>query len=143
MNINCIRNLMLAIVFSCIVTPMTVSAHEAVDPLHSTPVETVGSRLAYPTQIHVQVVDEGVEVKGKLKRKGHKSLSLRGHVDVELLDSIGRVLASEKLSISPRSGPAKHDHDRDFSLILPLPQEKEYSVRVRHSIGGHDHEQVE
>jgi len=76
MNPNCIRNLTLAIVFSFIVAPMTVSAHEAVDPLHSIPVEIVGSRLAYPTQIHVQVVDEGVEVKGKLKRKDHKNTCL-------------------------------------------------------------------
>ena len=143
MNINRIRTLMAGVVLSCLMMPMTVSAHETVDTLHSTPVETVDSRLAYPTEIHVQVTDQGVGVKGKLKRKGHKNRSLRGHVDVELLDTVGRVLESKTQSVRVRAGSSKHDHDRDFSIVLPLPEAEEYSVRVRHSIGGDDHEQAE
>lgn len=128
MKTNRIRTLMAAVVFSCLVTPLTGFAHEAVDPLHSIPIETVDSRLAYPTEIHVAVTDQGVEVEGKIKRKGHKSMSLRGHVDVELLDSIGRVLESGTVRLSPRSGTTKHDHDRDFSVVLPLPEGQEYTA---------------
>lgn len=144
MNINRIRTLMAGVVLSCLMMPMTGFSHEAVDPLHAIPVETVDSRLAYPTEIHVQVTDQGVEVKGTLKRKvGHKRQSLRGHVDVELLDTIGRIIESKKQSLRSRGGSAKHDHSRDFSVVLPLPEAKEFSVRVRHSIGGDDHEQTE
>ena len=139
MKTNRIRNLMTAVIFSGFVTPLTGFAHEPVDPLHSIPIEMVDSRMAKPTGIHVQLMDQGVEVKGKLKRKGHKNISLRGHVDVELLNTAGQVIESEKLSISHRSGTAKHDHDRDFSIVLPLPEEKEYSVRVRHSTDNSDH----
>ena len=137
------RNLMMAVTFSCLVTPLTGFAHEPADPMHGIPIEMVDSRLAKPTEIHVQVTDQGVEVKGKLKRKGHKNLSLRGHVDVELLDTVGRVLKSEKLSILHRSGQAKRDYGRDFSIVLPLPEEEEYSVRVRHNVGMDDHDQAE
>jgi len=89
------------------------------------------------------MTSQGVEVKGKLKRKGHKNQSLRGHVDVELVSLNGHILASNGLSISPRSGSAKHDHGRDFSIVLPLPEDKDYNVRVRHNIGMNDHEWTE
>jgi len=140
MKTNRIRTLMTAAVFSCLVTPFTGFAHEPVDSMHAIPVETVDSSMARPSGVHVQVTDQGVEVKGKIKRKGHRNMTLRGHVDVELLDSIGRVLASETQALRTRSGSAKHDHDRDFSVVLPLPDVKEYSVRVSHSLGGDNHE---
>ena len=99
--------------------------------------------MAYPAKGHVQVTEQGVEVKGKLKRKGHKNKSLRGHVDVELLDSVGGVMESKKQFVRSRGGSAKHDHSRDFYVVLPLPETKEFSVRVRHSTGGDKYEQTE
>ena len=45
----------------------------------------------------------------------------------------------EKLSILRRLGTAKRDYGRNFSIVLPLPEEKEYSVRVRHSMDTSDH----
>jgi len=140
MNFYRIRITMTALALGAYLTLPVVHAHEPVDPAHAIPFETVDSRLAYPTEIHVQETEQGVEVKGKLKRKGHKNVSLRGHVDVKLLDALGRVLESETQPLRTRAGSAKHDHDRDFSVVLPLPDVKEYSVRVSHSIGGDKHE---
>ena len=139
MNAKHIRKFVLGAVFSLLVTPMTGVAHESNDPLHPIPVETVDSRLAYPTNIHVQVTDDGLEIKGKLKRKGHNNKTLRGHVDVEVIDSAGNVLESKKVSISSRKGSSKHDHYRDFSIVLAAPESEKYSVRVSHAMGGHDH----
>ncbi|NOZ55148.1 MAG: hypothetical protein GXP08_18760 [Gammaproteobacteria bacterium] len=59
-------------------------------------------------------------------------------MDVELLDSLGRVLESGTKRLLAWSGTAKHDHKRDFSIALLLPEVKEFSVRVQHSIGGAD-----
>ena len=139
MNTKHIRKFVFGAVFSLLVTPLTGLAHESNDPLHPIPVETVDSRLAYPTNVHVQVTDAGLEIKGKLKRKGHNNKTLRGHVDVEVIDSVGKVLESKKASISSRKGSSKHDHDRDFSVVLETPESEEYSVRVSHAMGGHDH----
>ena len=127
------------ILIGCLLAPWGVNAHEPVDPMHAIPVETLDSRLAIPTNIHVQITDQSVEVNGKIKRKGHKNMSLRGHVDVELVDSNGQVLESKKVSVSPRTGSSKHDHDRAFSAVLALPEAQEYSLRVTHSVGGHKH----
>lgn len=127
------------ILVGCLLSPWGVNAHEPVDPMHAVPVVPVDSRMARPTGIHVQVTDQGVEVNGKIKRKGHNNMSLRGHVDVELIASNGQVLESKKVSMSMRSGSSKHDHDRDFSTMLALPEAQEYSVRVTHSVGGHEH----
>jgi len=67
MNSRYLHRLRGAALFCCLVLPLMGFAHEPVDTLHAIPVETVDSRLASPTEIHVQVTDQGVEVKGKLK----------------------------------------------------------------------------
>jgi len=58
-----------AAVFCCLIAPLTGFAHE--------PVETVDSRLASPTEIHVQVTGQGVEVKGNLNARAQKPKSSR------------------------------------------------------------------
>ena len=67
MNSRYLHRLRGAALFCCLVLPLMGFAHEPVDTLHAIPVETVDSRLASPTEIHVQVTDQCVEVKGKLK----------------------------------------------------------------------------
>ncbi|NOZ55149.1 MAG: hypothetical protein GXP08_18765 [Gammaproteobacteria bacterium] len=73
MKTNCIRTFMAAVIFSSLVLPSIGFAHEPVGPMHAIPVETVDSRLAYPTDIHVQVIDQGVEVKGNSNARGIKT----------------------------------------------------------------------
>jgi hypothetical protein len=51
------------ILVGCLLAPWGVNAHEPVDPSHAIPVETVETRLAYPTQVHVQETDEGLKSK--------------------------------------------------------------------------------
>lgn len=119
--------------------PLASVAHEAVDPLHPTPIETVESRMASPKEIHVQEGEKGVEVKGVLQRRGHNSVKLRGHVDVELVDANGQVMNRAVAGLSPRSGSSEHDHSRNFSVLLPKPSEA-YTVRVVHSLDEADHQ---
>lgn len=122
------------------VTPVVGFAHESVDPLHATPVETVDSHLATPTNIHVQITDNSVEVSGILKRHLiNKRQRLRGHIDVELLNAEGQVIENIMLSVKRRPGPARHDHKRKFYATLPVPSSKDYTVSVRHSITMDDH----
>lgn len=143
MNISNIPTIMVGVLLSCLITPMTISAHESVDFSHPTSVETVDSRLAYPAEIHVQVTDQGVEIKGILKRKaGHKTKRLRGHVDVELFDNNGKLMESKKLLVRRKMGSVRHDKRRKFFAVLPLPKTKEFSVRVRHSAKIDKHEQA-
>jgi hypothetical protein len=130
---------MVSVLLVCLFAmPLTGMAH---DPAHdSVPVEIEGSSLAEPGEIHVQVTGQNVEVKGKLDRKRHNNQSLRGHVDVELVDNAGRVMDMVTAPIKPSPGPAKHDHFREFTATLSLPEAEDYTVRVRHSIGTGDHE---
>lgn len=128
------------LVFS-LCAPLAGMTHEAADPLHATPVETVESWLATPTNIHVQETDNGVEVKGILKRRtSHKNERLHGHIDVELLDKEGQPLERVTLPLRARSVPARFDREREFSTILPAPSSPGYTIRVSHSIGTDDHQ---
>ncbi len=116
-------------------------AHEAIDPLHSTPVETVGSRLAEPSRIHVAELPQGLEVKGVLERRAnHKRKSLRGHLDIEVLDAGGKRFDLATLPLRPLpAGPARHDHERNFSVLLRRPSVGTFRVRVRHVSKGMEH----
>ncbi len=125
--VTCIPSLILAMA-------PAVSAHEAVDPLHSTPVEVMGSRLATPIRIHVAKLPDRLEVKGVLERRASiRRKSLKGHVDIEILDGRGERVDFASLSIRPLSaGPARIDHERRFKAILSRPPIDVFSVRVRH-----------
>lgn len=127
--------------FICTGISFVSQAHEAVDPLHVTPIETVDSRIAIPVNIHVQETDKGVEIKGILKRRvGHKTQDLYGHIDVELLGADDQILERATLPIKGLPGSARLDHKREFSTILPVPSSPGYTVRVSHSIETHDHQ---
>ncbi len=125
--------------------PSWSQAHEAVDPLHSTPVEIISSRLAEPANIHVAKTAQGIEVNGVLQRRTHrKKKSLRGHLDIEIMDSHGKLL--ERVVLPVRSlpvGPARHDHRREFFTALSRPQTKSFSLRVRHNAKYAEHNDSE
>ncbi len=118
-----------------------LQAHEAVDPLHSTPVEIVSSRLAEPVNIHVAETAQGIEVKGILQRRpNRKKKSLRGHLDIEIMDDHGQLVERSVLPVRMLPvGPARHDHRRDFFVVLTRPETKQFSLRVRHDVGKADH----
>lgn len=137
MNKALFRTTLLGLFLFCTGGSFVSQAHEAADPLHATPIETLDSRIATPANIHVQETDKGVEVRGILKRRaGHKTQSLHGHVDVELLDREGQTLERATLPIKGLPGPARFDREREFSTILPVPSSPGYTVRVSHSIGA-------
>ena len=142
MSAHRITALLSGVVFVCLGASSTIIAKEPLDCTPSIPVETVGSRLAYPTNIHARVTVQGVEVNGKLKRKRYTRRGLGGHVDVELLDPSGRILESELQSIPYRPGSVKHDRKRYFSAVLPVPKTNQYSVRIQHHIGMTVHKRM-
>ncbi len=61
-----------------------------------TPIEIEDSRLAVSEDIHVDDTEEGVKVTSMLKCKRHKARLLRGCLNVELLDLIGRILEGDR-----------------------------------------------
>ena len=110
-------------------------AHEAFDPLHATPVEIIKSRLAYPGNVHVEVTDKKVIIKGILNRRSniHRK-SLRGHIDIELLDNNNQRINISTVEIKGKPiGFSRFDTKRKFTVTFPLPSEKDFSVRVKHS----------
>lgn len=141
MNKSIFYTAVLGLFLFCSGVSFVSQAHETADSLHKTPVAKVDSRMATLANIHVQETDKGVEVKGILKRRiSHKTESLSGHIDVELLDATGQTMERIMLPVKERSGPAKLDRERAFATILPVPSSAGYTVRVSHNIGTDDHQ---
>lgn len=104
-------------------------------------IESVGSPYAYPSQIRVIPVENGLKVMGQvIRRTLHKNMSIRGHVDVEVLDTGNQVVKRKTVSLGPPTIHAKHDRSRSFSVTILETVSKAYLIRVRHNVGTADHQ---
>lgn len=141
MKINSKNNLRaLVVVLGILFTPLAAFAFDSDHHDHGIEVETVDSNEAYPTKIHAQITDNGVEIDGTLKRKGHKNRRLHGTIMVALVSKKGTVLETKALKIKNKSGSAKHDHYRKFSTTMMIPKTKGFSIRIRHAPGKSESE---
>lgn len=141
MSKNIFRISVISLFIICFCIQYQVLAHEKTDVLHDTLIEEIDSRLASPSQIHVEETDEGVHVSGVLKRRGsyHRKKSLRGHIHVQLINEKNQVIDESIVAVKRKPAAIKHDHYRKFSVILPMPSTKDYTVRVRHEVKTDNH----
>lgn len=101
-------------------------------PAEALPVETDAGLWAEPYAVEVETVPEGTVVRGELRQlSSSPRRRLVGHVEIEVLDAEGRVIA--KTNAEPhRASPARHTrHGRFEALLGPLP-EAASSLRVRY-----------
>lgn len=119
-----------------VLTPGAALTHEPPDTFHRIKIETDDSRLASFANMHVQEIDQGVEVSGVLLRRvGHRNLRIRGHIHIEVLNKDGRVLDIAKLPLQPGVMTVRRDRNRNFSVTVQVPEEKVHSIRVSHNVG--------
>jgi len=100
---------------------------------------TVESKSASPIDIRIKTNQKGVHVLGKVRRKKHTSLRIRGHVDVDLLSAEGVLMEHKTTSISATSTKIKHNRFSKFNVTLSLPSIRSYTVRVTHTKNMLDH----
>jgi len=119
-------------IFLLLFSATSALAHIPVDPAHLTPIENVGSSLAYPTAIHVEVTKDTTHVSGIIKRRGHKHVRIRGHVKVDLLDNNGQIVGMITAKILRSTGTARSNRYVRFAVQIPISAMKFTSVRVSH-----------
>ncbi|MEK8018974.1 MAG: hypothetical protein VSS75_019055 [Candidatus Parabeggiatoa sp.] len=103
-------------------------------------IENIGSHYAYPTGIQVKSIEDSLQVMGQIIRRTlYKTKHIRGHVDVEVVNTHNQVVKRTIVPLSPTSTHAKHDRSRTFSVLIPGPIPKEYRIRIRHNINSGDH----
>lgn len=114
--------------------------HELSDVLHATPIETIDSRFARVENVHVEETSKGLVVQGGIRRSSHRQLKLRGHIDIEVLDSRGNLIEiAQNVGIWPTFRSAKHDVYRRFYSEIVVNPGSDYSVRISHDSGGGEH----
>lgn len=101
--------------------------------------ETTDTRLAHPDRIQVNKLKNALQVTGVIKRKRHNNQQIRGHVDIELLSSNGKVIESKLIELKNKVGSAKHDHMRKFSATFSMPDSSDYHVAVKHHLYRNGH----
>jgi len=103
-------------------------------------IETIASQYAYPTGIRIKPVENGLQITGRVTHHVHQAIRIRGHLEIELLDTQGQIIKQITVPLQHQTGRANRGHIRSFSVILPGTVSKEYRIRVRHHIGAGEHE---
>lgn len=103
-------------------------------------IEMVASASAYPNNIEIKSVENGLQVTGFVTRHIHQARRIRGHVEVEVLDNQGQIVKQITATIKRQpSGRVHRVHSSSFSVIIPSTVSNKYRLRVRHHIGGGEH----
>ena len=113
--------------------PLTVSAKNTTNSADTIIIDTVESKSGYPIDIRVKTHEKIVKVTGKVRRKKHTSLKIRGHVDVDLIDNKGNIIGHQIAKLSATSIKIKHNRFSRFEVTLPRPPINSYAVRVTHT----------
>jgi hypothetical protein len=91
------------------------------------------------TPAGIQVVpDNGaLDVSGRIEKRYDHRGRIRGHVDVQLLDADGRVLAGRSTALTHFSPSRKDPHHAYFQLHLDQVPPAAVAVRVSHRVGAY------
>lgn len=103
-------------------------------------VETIASSSAYPTGIQVIPVQNGLQILGGVAHHSHQARRIRGHVDVELVDTSGQIVKRFTIPLEHQFDRAKRIHSAPFSVLITDEVPNEYRIRIRHNIGTGDHQ---
>ena len=126
---------------NCAISPSSAPDSKVVTSVaNGYQIELVASASAYPNNIEIKSVENGLLVTGLVTHKTHQGIRIGGHVEVEVLDNQGQIVKQRTTTIKrQQSEPARRTHSRSFSVMIPGTVSKEYRILIRHHIGGGEH----
>jgi hypothetical protein len=90
-------------------------------------------------RLQAKHIKEGLYVTGRAKRRHHSHLSIRGHMEIEVVDAAGVVLARKKAYLSRHNQMAKHRRDISFSTLFANIPAGTHKVRILSHAGTGPH----
>ena len=81
--------------------------------------EPISSGGYYLSKVHVNQVDEGLEITGKIKRRSYAGIG-GGHVDITIVSPEGEVLEKLSTFYVPRMIPTRRMHTRESRFEVRL-----------------------
>ncbi len=93
--------------------------------------EHASSEGYYISKVHVNQVDDGIEISGKVKRRSYAGIG-GGHIDITIINPEGEVLKELSTHYSPRVIPMRRVHTREsgFEVNLSMIPPKGSKIRV-------------
>ena len=103
------------------------------------PVEIEEMGKIVPYSVQAKHIKEGLWVTGRAKHRYHSHLIIRGHMEVELVDAAGVILARNKAQLSRHKQMAKHRRDLPFSTLFKNMPANTHRVRILSHAGMGPH----
>ncbi len=122
----------LIVLLSIIALPAQVMAKSALT------ITTEGNTRAYLTDIVYNTTEDGLEVRGVIKRRFHNG-RIRGHVDVAFVDASGKTLKSGSSKPKRINHSNKHQHRAAFKVLFNELPAGATTLQVVHHIGTEGH----
>jgi hypothetical protein len=101
-------------------------------------ITTEGNSRAYLADIVYNTTEDGLEVKGVIKRRFHNG-RIRGHVDVAFVDASGKILKSGSSKPKRINYSNKHQHRATFKILFNELPVGATTLQVVHHIGTEGH----
>ena len=139
MKIHFTKSTGIALIATCLSVPIMATAHVSSDQSHGIKVEKIDSKTGTPKDIHIEKAGDEIKISGKIKRKSHNNMKIRGHADIDLLDDKGQIIEHATSRLSTTSVKASRNRFSNFTASLPMPSAAKFTVRIIHTTSELDH----
>jgi len=102
-------------------------------------IETQGSRIASISQVKMYKQKDGYLIRGKVIRSTHGRSHIRGHIDIELLNSKGEIVFKDTTGYRHSNIRFRSEY---FSLKMSQKLDKGIRLRILHRESSHRNENV-
>jgi hypothetical protein len=92
-------------------------------------------RLA-PSHVSYNRTSKGLEIDGRIEKRPHHYGRILGHVEIELLDTDGKVVGRASGALQHFSPTRRNPDWASFSLVIDQVPTEASAIRVQHIVGS-------
>ena len=90
-----------------------------------------------PSHVIYRRTIKGLEIDGRIEKRPHHYGRILGHVEIDLLDTDGKVVGRASGALQHFSPTRRNPDWASFSLVIDQVPIEASAIRVRHSVGQH------
>lgn len=104
-------------------------------PAKSLAIELDRSSSLVPTGVTYRWTERGLEIKGRIEKRRDRYGRILGHVEIDLLNSEGRILARHSDALEHFSPRRQNPKWAFFRTVIKTDSPNAAQIRVRHAVG--------
>jgi hypothetical protein len=120
----------------CPLLAMATAPDERVFPQRTLAIEVDRSTLLNPTHVSYEWTKDGLEIKGRIEKRGDRYGRILGHAEIELLDAQGHLLSSHRGALQYFNPRSKDPDWASFETVIESVPSNAVKLRICHALGS-------